>query len=269
MKTWIAVFASFLTAVAWAGGRGLRDDESPAQRGPRDGYQAKRVRPEAQAQHVGGQPQHGDRPRDGDKRDRAQSRERQVYARTSSGDLALREAEGPVEDGRIWIQPPGTPTIGEAFLNAYEATGAQVCLHAAMDAARILIRGQFLTGRWDYSVTTEPRGMAGGRPATVPSDRAGLRRHPLPDVCRERQNAGPVHRREALIPAGRLTRKGAGAPEDCGRASPRSAGGTPKRSLSVSSEAPAIIQASTVKRVWPCHPAQPPFFVIRPAVPSG
>jgi hypothetical protein len=73
-----------------------------------------------------------------------------------SGDLTLREAEGPVEDGRVWVQPPGTPTIGEAFLDAYETTGEEVCLDAAMDAARVLIRGQFHTGGWDYSVTTEP-----------------------------------------------------------------------------------------------------------------
>jgi hypothetical protein len=73
-----------------------------------------------------------------------------------SGDLTLREAEGPVEDGRVWVQPPGTPTIGEAFLDAYGAIGEQVCLDAAMDAARVLIRGQFHTGGWDYSVTTEP-----------------------------------------------------------------------------------------------------------------
>jgi len=73
-----------------------------------------------------------------------------------SGDLTLREAEGLVEDGRVWVQPPGTPTIGEAFLDAYGATSEQVCLDAAMDAARVLIRGQFHTGGWDYFVTTGP-----------------------------------------------------------------------------------------------------------------
>jgi hypothetical protein len=33
-------------------------------------------------------------------------------------------------------------------------------------------------------------------------------------------------------------------------------GGTPKRSLSVSSGATERIRASTVKQVWPCHPAR-------------
>ncbi len=73
-----------------------------------------------------------------------------------SGDLTLREAEGLIEDGRVWVQPPGTPTIGEAFLDAHKATGTQACLDAALEAARVLIRGQFHTGGWDYSVTTEP-----------------------------------------------------------------------------------------------------------------
>jgi len=73
-----------------------------------------------------------------------------------SGDLTLHEAEGFVEDGRVWVQPPGTPTIGEAFLDAYEATSERLCLEAALDAARVLMQGQFHTGGWDYFVTTAP-----------------------------------------------------------------------------------------------------------------
>jgi cell division protein FtsB len=73
-----------------------------------------------------------------------------------SGDLALREAEGKVYDSRIWVQPPGTPTIGEAFLDAYEATGEQLHLDAALDAANALLKGQFWSGGWDYWVTFDP-----------------------------------------------------------------------------------------------------------------
>lgn len=73
-----------------------------------------------------------------------------------SGDLTLREAEGKVYDGRIWVQPPGTPTIGEAFLDAYEATGDQLHLVAALDAADALLKGQFWTGGWDYWVAFDP-----------------------------------------------------------------------------------------------------------------
>ncbi len=37
-----------------------------------------------------------------------------------------------------WVQPPGTPTIGMAFVRAYEATGEQLYLDAAMAAAHSL-----------------------------------------------------------------------------------------------------------------------------------
>jgi len=73
-----------------------------------------------------------------------------------SGDLALREAEGRVNDSHVWVQPPGTPTIGEAFLDAYEATGDEEYLNAALDAARVLLAGQMRTGGWGYSVETDP-----------------------------------------------------------------------------------------------------------------
>jgi hypothetical protein len=73
-----------------------------------------------------------------------------------SGDLSLREAEGKVSGRRVWVQPPGTPTIGEAFLDAYEATGRQEHLQAARDAAEVLLRGQMITGGWGYHVECDP-----------------------------------------------------------------------------------------------------------------
>src|SRR5688500_14763243 len=53
------------------------------------------------------------------------------YVWAYSGDLAMREAEGIVGPTTAWVQPPGTPAIGEAFLDAYEATGDLLCLEAA------------------------------------------------------------------------------------------------------------------------------------------
>lgn len=73
-----------------------------------------------------------------------------------SGDLKLREAEGKVYDSRSWVQPPGTPTIGEAFLEAYEATGDPAALEAALDAAYALVDGQHRSGGWDYYITADP-----------------------------------------------------------------------------------------------------------------
>ncbi len=69
-----------------------------------------------------------------------------------SGDLALREAEGRVTGSFVWVQPPGTPTVGEAFLDAYEATGDKEYLDAARRAGDVLVKGQMRTGGWGYSV---------------------------------------------------------------------------------------------------------------------
>lgn len=73
------------------------------------------------------------------------------YVYRYSGDFTLREAEGIPGPDTIWIQPPGTPAVGEAFLQAHQATGDPACLKAAVDAARALSRTQLASGGWDYS----------------------------------------------------------------------------------------------------------------------
>ncbi|MFZ4765823.1 MAG: pectate lyase, partial [Roseimicrobium sp.] len=73
------------------------------------------------------------------------------YVYRYSADFALREAEGSPGADTIWLQPPGTPAVGAAFLDAYEATGDKGCLHAAVDAARAVCRTQLASGGWDYS----------------------------------------------------------------------------------------------------------------------
>lgn len=55
-----------------------------------------------------------------------------------------------------WVQPPGTPTIGMAFVRAYEATGEQLYLDAAMAAAHSLAWGQLKSGGWTYSIEFDP-----------------------------------------------------------------------------------------------------------------
>ncbi len=72
------------------------------------------------------------------------------YVYTYSSDLTLREAEGYPDPDTIWIQPPGTPAVGEAFLDAYEATRNPACAKAALDAARALTFTQLHSGGWYY-----------------------------------------------------------------------------------------------------------------------
>ncbi|MCG8511228.1 MAG: pectate lyase, partial [Rhodospirillales bacterium] len=74
-----------------------------------------------------------------------------------SADLSLREGEGIVTTQTVWVQPPGTPAAGEAFVRLYEATGEQVFLAAALDAADALRRGQMRSGGWQAAVEFEPK----------------------------------------------------------------------------------------------------------------
>ncbi|KAA5545973.1 pectic acid lyase [Roseiconus nitratireducens] len=77
-----------------------------------------------------------------------------------SADLSRREGEGVVEMETIWVQPPGTPSIGEAFVRLYEATGDDQFLQAARDAAEALRQGQMRSGGWQAMVEFDPQRRA-------------------------------------------------------------------------------------------------------------
>lgn len=74
-----------------------------------------------------------------------------------SEDLSLREGEGKASASTVWVQPPGTPSVGMAFLEAYRATGDPACLDAAKQAGYCLVRGQLLSGGWDYHIEFDPQ----------------------------------------------------------------------------------------------------------------
>ena len=82
------------------------------------------------------------------------------YLWAYSGDLKLREAEGRATLTQAWVQPPGTPAVGEAMLEAYTATRDEYYLKAARASAQVLLNGQLATGGWFYSVNV---GAAPGR----------------------------------------------------------------------------------------------------------
>lgn len=58
------------------------------------------------------------------------------YVYYYSTDLQQRWGEGIATNSQIWVQPPGTPTVGLAYLRAYEATGDPYYIDAARDAAK-------------------------------------------------------------------------------------------------------------------------------------
>lgn len=74
------------------------------------------------------------------------------YAWVSSVDGEFSNGEGACTNDRIWVQPPGTPAVGEAFLKAYAATGDASHLKAASEVGKALIEGQVVSGGWGYSI---------------------------------------------------------------------------------------------------------------------
>lgn len=79
------------------------------------------------------------------------------YLYKYSPDLKRRAGEQFATDTQIWVQPPGTPSVGEAFLNAYAATGDRLYLDAARKAALALARCQLPSGGWHYSGDFDPK----------------------------------------------------------------------------------------------------------------
>lgn len=65
-----------------------------------------------------------------------------------SEDFSLREGEEKATATQAWLQPPGTPAVGEAYLAAYERTKEKYLLDAAVHTARALVKGQLHSGCW-------------------------------------------------------------------------------------------------------------------------
>jgi PelA/Pel-15E family pectate lyase len=74
-----------------------------------------------------------------------------------SEDLSRREGEGRATATTVWVQPPGTPTVGAALLQVYRDTGDAYYLNAARRAGSCLARGQLNSGGWDYRIEFAPQ----------------------------------------------------------------------------------------------------------------
>lgn len=73
-------------------------------------------------------------------------------------DLSDQWGETHITRAQNWVQPPGSPSTGFAFLRAWEATGQQQYLDAAVQVAHSLVRTQLECGGWDYVVDHSPEG---------------------------------------------------------------------------------------------------------------
>lgn len=78
------------------------------------------------------------------------------YVYRYSADLSKQEGEGKTTRETVWVQPPGTPSVGEAFLKAHLLTKDPACFTAAKDAAECLLQGQYRSGGWNASIEFDP-----------------------------------------------------------------------------------------------------------------
>jgi PelA/Pel-15E family pectate lyase len=67
-------------------------------------------------------------------------------------DMSRRWGELEASPTMIWVQPPGTATMGNLFLDAYHATGDDYYYAAAEKAAGALIIGARPDGGWNYFI---------------------------------------------------------------------------------------------------------------------
>ena len=73
-----------------------------------------------------------------------------------SQDLTTRRGEAVATPSQVWVQSPGTPTVGQVFLRAYTATRDEQFFNAAQAAALALVRGHLESGGWGYLIEFDP-----------------------------------------------------------------------------------------------------------------
>jgi PelA/Pel-15E family pectate lyase len=74
------------------------------------------------------------------------------YVYYTSVDLQERWGEGKATADQIWVQPPGTPTVGMAYLKAFGATKDPWYLEAARESAEAIVYGQLQSGGWTNQI---------------------------------------------------------------------------------------------------------------------
>jgi PelA/Pel-15E family pectate lyase len=72
------------------------------------------------------------------------------YVWSYAPDFSRRWGEMEAFPTMIWIQPPGTATVGHLYLDCFHATRDEFYYQAAMDVAEGLIAAQHPAGGWNY-----------------------------------------------------------------------------------------------------------------------
>lgn len=76
-------------------------------------------------------------------------------------DTADRWGEGKAGPDTVFVQPPGTPSVGLALLAAFAATGDPAHRDAAREAAEALVYGQLQSGGWTQTIHFGPAKQMG------------------------------------------------------------------------------------------------------------
>lgn len=82
------------------------------------------------------------------------------YVYKYSDDLAHSQGEVVTGPDTVWVQPPGTPEVGQALLDVFEWTTLPRAREGAMAAARCLVRGQLRSDGWSDKIEFAPEARA-------------------------------------------------------------------------------------------------------------
>lgn len=75
-----------------------------------------------------------------------------------SEDLSERWGEIPARKSQVWVQSPGTSSIGRILLDAFRVTKDPLYLSYAEKTAAALVYGQHPEGGWHYFIDFDPAG---------------------------------------------------------------------------------------------------------------
>ncbi|MCK4343685.1 MAG: pectate lyase [Bacteroidales bacterium] len=74
-------------------------------------------------------------------------------------DLSEQWGEIPARKSQIWVQPPGTASVGMVLLEAYKISKDPQYLKYSEKCANALIYGQHPEGGWHYFIDFDPQGI--------------------------------------------------------------------------------------------------------------
>jgi PelA/Pel-15E family pectate lyase len=81
------------------------------------------------------------------------------FVRLYTEDLTERWGEVPARETMVWVQDPGTVSVGRVLLEAYQSTGDTAFLARCRQTANALVWGQHPAGGWHYFIDFAPEGI--------------------------------------------------------------------------------------------------------------